>query len=80
MTPIRPWLVTAVIALATASLVPCAGAKEDVKFQRTEDVIYARKFGVALTMDVFTPEKTNGKTTCIDERPAKARRWRPNTR
>ncbi|MEO6033909.1 MAG: alpha/beta hydrolase [Verrucomicrobiota bacterium] len=30
------------------------------KFHRTEDVVYGRKFGSALTMDVFQPEKTNG--------------------
>ncbi len=30
----------------------------DVK--RTEDVIYGRKFGTALTLDVFQPEKQNG--------------------
>ncbi len=29
-------------------------------FTRTEDVIYGRKFGTALTMDVFRPEKQNG--------------------
>ncbi len=29
--------------------------------ERTEDVIYGRKFGVALTMDVFKPAKPNGK-------------------
>jgi acetyl esterase/lipase len=29
-------------------------------FSRTEDVIYARKFGTALTMDVFRPERQNG--------------------
>jgi acetyl esterase/lipase len=29
-------------------------------FKRTEDVIYGRKYGMALTMDVFTPPKTNG--------------------
>lgn len=29
-------------------------------FKRTEDVIYGRKFGMNLTMDVFQPEKTNG--------------------
>lgn len=28
-------------------------------FAREEDVIYGRKFGTALTMDVFQPEKTN---------------------
>ncbi len=30
-------------------------------FERTRDVIYGRKFGTALTMDVFTPKKANGK-------------------
>ncbi len=29
-------------------------------FTRTEDVIYGRKFGTALTLDVFQPEKANG--------------------
>jgi acetyl esterase/lipase len=33
---------------------------DEPKFKRTEDVIYGRKYGVALTMDVFTPEKPNG--------------------
>ena len=33
---------------------------EDLKFTRTEDVIYGRVFGTALTMDVFRPEKANG--------------------
>lgn len=28
--------------------------------KRTEDVIYGRKFGTALTLDVFQPEKPNG--------------------
>jgi len=30
------------------------------EFRRTEDVIYGRKFGTALTLDVFQPERTNG--------------------
>jgi len=29
-------------------------------FKRTEDVVYGRKFGTALTLDVFQPEKPNG--------------------
>jgi acetyl esterase/lipase len=32
----------------------------DLEVKRTEDVIYGRKFGTALTLDVFTPEKQNG--------------------
>jgi acetyl esterase/lipase len=36
--------------------------KQPTAFTRKEDVIYGRKFGLAMTMDVFTPkEKTNGK-------------------
>jgi acetyl esterase/lipase len=31
-----------------------------LEVKRTEDVIYGRKFGTALTMDVFEPEKANG--------------------
>src|SRR5262245_3539476 len=36
-------------------------ADEPPAFTRKEDVIYGRKFGVALTMDVITPAKPNGK-------------------
>ncbi len=32
----------------------------ETKFQRTEDVIYGRKYGTALTLDVFQPENANG--------------------
>lgn len=36
-------------------------AAQDVAFERQEDVIYGRKDGLAMTMDVFTPkEKQNG--------------------
>jgi acetyl esterase/lipase len=32
----------------------------DVSVKRTEDIIYGRKFGTALTMDVFQPDNANG--------------------
>lgn len=35
-------------------------SQEPADFKRTEDVIYWRKFGTALTMDVFQPPKPNG--------------------
>ncbi len=35
-------------------------AQEKSAFTRTEDVIYGRKFGTALTLDVFEPAKKNG--------------------
>jgi len=37
-----------------------AQAQSSAEFTRTEDVIYGRKFGTALTLDVFQPTKTNG--------------------
>lgn len=38
---------------------PPKSATPEVK--RTEDVVYGRKFGVALTLDVFRPANANGK-------------------
>src|SRR6185295_15435974 len=35
-------------------------AQTNATFTRTEDVIYGRKFGTALTLDVFRPAKPNG--------------------
>ncbi len=37
-----------------------AWAQTDANFKRTEDVIYGRKFGTALTLDIFQPSKPNG--------------------
>jgi acetyl esterase/lipase/lysophospholipase L1-like esterase len=56
------WRTTGSFLLAAAMcLAPMAAATADeAPLKRTEDVIYGRKFGVALTMDVFTPEKPNG--------------------
>ncbi|MBI3414433.1 MAG: alpha/beta hydrolase [Verrucomicrobia bacterium] len=48
------------ILLASFALVVGVTAAEHSGFTRTEDVIYGRKFGTALTLDVFQPEKTNG--------------------
>ncbi len=43
------------------ALLPFRGdAQGKVEFKRTEDVIYGRKFGTALTLDIFQPEKPNG--------------------
>jgi acetyl esterase/lipase len=46
------------VFLALTNLV--SALAEEAPFKRIEDVIYGRKFGVALTMDVITPEKPNG--------------------
>lgn len=39
---------------------PALFAVETPAFDRTEDVIYGRKFGTALTLDVFRPKESNG--------------------
>jgi len=38
----------------------CAWAQTNANYKRTEDVIYGRKFGTALTFDIFQPPKPNG--------------------
>src|SRR5262249_52410628 len=44
---------------------PAVGADEPA-FTRQEDVIYGRKFGTALTMDVFTPKTgANGAAVVV---------------
>jgi acetyl esterase/lipase len=40
-----------------ATVVDTVRAADGPAFTRTEDVIYGRKFGTALTLDVFTPKK-----------------------
>lgn len=52
------------LALALFTLLPVSGAAlraEDAPaFTRKEDVIYGRKYGSALTLDVLTPREPNG--------------------
>ncbi len=49
-------LISLLLALCASS----APAADPQKITRTEDVVYGRKFGTALTLDVFEPEKKNG--------------------
>jgi len=55
------------LALVLFSLAaPSLRGVDEPAFTRTEDVIYGRKFGTALTMDVFTPkEKPNGAAVIL---------------
>jgi acetyl esterase/lipase len=47
---------SALLALAAPSFA------QEANYTRTDDVIYGRKYGLAMTMDIFTPkEKANGK-------------------
>jgi acetyl esterase/lipase len=45
------------VLLAGWLLLGAVARAEDQAYTRTEDVIYGRKFGMALTLDVFTPKK-----------------------
>src|SRR6266478_9347604 len=49
------WL--CVFGFSIACGIAWAPAADEPGFTRKEDVIYARKYGTALTMDVFTPKK-----------------------
>jgi len=43
-----------------------AAAAEEPSFTRKEDVVYGRKYGMALTMDVFTPQRAaNGAAVIV---------------
>jgi acetyl esterase/lipase len=48
------WLLAGLMVLGMAGAV---GAADEPTFTRQEDVIYGRKWGMALTLDVFTPKK-----------------------
>jgi acetyl esterase/lipase len=48
------------ISLLVLSCSSLCLAQEGPTYTRQEDVIYGRKFGMALTMDVFTPRQPNG--------------------
>jgi acetyl esterase/lipase len=48
------------VAVVVCSAVAILRADGPAKFTRTEDVIYGRKYGTALTLDVFKPETPNG--------------------
>src|SRR5262245_10529483 len=54
---------TCCLLLGAVGLLTGAGsdwAQDGPSFERTRDVIYGRKSGMALTMDVFTPKQANG--------------------
>ncbi|MBC7821899.1 MAG: alpha/beta hydrolase, partial [Planctomycetaceae bacterium] len=46
-------------------LVPVQFVSAAEPFTRREDVIYGRKFGTALTMDVFTPKEKSNRAAVI---------------
>jgi acetyl esterase/lipase len=56
MTEMKKVLFTCLALLALST----AWAQTNLDFKRTEDVIYGRKFGTALTLDVFQPRPANG--------------------
>lgn len=56
-----PKLVALALALLSIPLTASAAPADDAPYTRKQDVVYGRKYGVALTMDVFTPKaRPNG--------------------
>jgi acetyl esterase/lipase len=54
----RKWVVSGIFAFAALLAVAAPSRSDEPKdYTRTRDVIYGRKAGLALTMDVFTPKK-----------------------
>jgi acetyl esterase/lipase len=54
------------VALATAATPPPRGHADEPSYTRREDVIYGRKYGTALTLDVFSPKKeANGAAVVV---------------
>jgi acetyl esterase/lipase len=53
----RAWTSTILGLAAPLILFYSVGLAADPAFERKSDIIYGRKFGTALTMDVFTPTK-----------------------
>lgn len=53
----KPILLAALLALSFATSALC---QTNADFKRIEDVVYGRKDGMALTMDVFEPRSPNG--------------------
>ncbi|RLS44201.1 MAG: alpha/beta hydrolase [Planctomycetota bacterium] len=49
-----------ILSVCALLILGCIDAQAEVKARRTEDVIYGRKHGMALTLDAFQPEKPNG--------------------
>ncbi len=49
-----------IASLLISLIAPAAMAGEDAPWTRTEDVIYGRKHGMALTLDVFKPKQATG--------------------
>ena len=60
--PAFGWAVALLLVVAEPRAAP---AQEVPSFTRQEDVIYARKHGTALTMDVFTPKKNANGAAAI---------------
>src|SRR5208283_5362822 len=48
------------ITLVVLSAIACAQSQTNDNYQRVEDLIYGRKSGMALTMDIFQPKHPNG--------------------
>jgi acetyl esterase/lipase len=55
----RPSLLIALALPLSVLQATSGGAVDEPSYTRTEDVIYGRKYGLALTMDVFKPQRNS---------------------
>jgi acetyl esterase/lipase len=60
MKTLRCFLIVFAVTLSSLCAQTKTNANGGPEFKRTQDVVYGRKFGTALTMDVFKPKNTNG--------------------
>jgi acetyl esterase/lipase len=49
-----------ILVIALFICLPAVRGEDTPSYKRKEDIIYGRKFGTALTLDVITPAETNG--------------------
>jgi acetyl esterase/lipase len=55
--PLRRWIRTTMAAIVVLSVSLTALAADELNFTHKEDVVYGRKHGTALTLDVFAPKQ-----------------------
>jgi acetyl esterase/lipase len=64
---VRKWFLSALVVGLFLAQAPCLRAEDDkAPVSVAEDVVYGHKFGVALTMDVYTPKQNaNGAAVVV---------------
>jgi acetyl esterase/lipase len=53
------------LVLVCCAIAPAARAADDAPFTRRQDIVYGRKYGTALTLDVFSPRDSGNGAAAI---------------